>query len=311
MQELEIIHHRQMEGLSLFFDTVEYRTPHFHPEWELIWITEGALSVRCGGSEYAGRPGDLFLFSPGQVHEFQQLRDRATFLCLQCAPQLFGGAAAYLSRTMPESPWLNPFLPPEQQKEIRRVLEQLLGDYLARPPYYELNCAGLVGQLLYRLLTAVPTRVMTEEERTHTDQRNARLERFLRFVDENYMHKIRLSDFARGEGCTTSYLSRFIKTALNQSFQEYVNSVRYHCACRLIAEGRMRMLDVCEEAGFSDYRYFSAAFKSQCGLTPEEYSRRSVDRAEEPRRRSLHSNERFYTREESEKLLEKLRSEES
>ena len=150
---------------------------------------------------------------------------------------------------------------------------------------------------------------MTEEERVHADQRNARLERFLRFVDENYMHKIRLSDFAGSEGCSTSYISRFVKTALNQTFQEYVNSVRYHSACRLIAAGGMKMLDVCEESGFSDYRYFSAAFKDQCGLTPEEYGRQTANQRDEPVRLSLHSLERFYSREESRELLTKLRSE--
>ena len=35
-------------------------------------------------------------------------------------------------------------------------------------------------------------RKMAERER-----RNARLLRLIRFVDQNYMHKIRLSDFAR------------------------------------------------------------------------------------------------------------------
>ena len=48
MEELEIIRHRQIDGISIFFDTVDYRTPHFHQEWELIWITQGRLSVRLG-----------------------------------------------------------------------------------------------------------------------------------------------------------------------------------------------------------------------------------------------------------------------
>lgn len=36
MNELEIIQHQQTEGLSLFLNTVDYRTPHLHSEWELI-----------------------------------------------------------------------------------------------------------------------------------------------------------------------------------------------------------------------------------------------------------------------------------
>ena len=307
MRELEIIQHRQIEGLSLFFDTVEYRTPHFHPEWELIWITDGKLSVRCGSREYTGGAGDLFLFYPGQLHEFQQLGENATFLCLQIAPQVFAGTAPGLGRTVTEEPYLNPGLGPERCREARASLRQMLTDYLDRPAFYELSFVGACGKLLYLLLSSVACRTMSEEERAHTDRRNARLERFLAFVDENYMHKIRLADFAEAEGCSTSYLSRFIRSALNQTFQEYVNSVRYHSACRLIAAGERRMLDICEESGFSDYRYFSAAFKAQCGLTPEEYAKQAEGVREEPVRRSLHSLERFYTREESRKLLKSLR----
>ena len=295
--------------MSVFFDTVEYRTPHFHPEWELIWITDGRLAIRCGGREREAGTGDLYLFYPGQVHEFQQVGESATFLCLQIAPQIFAETAPSLGRTVTEDPHLNPYLEPAQGRQVRDCMRQMLADYLERPDYYELSCVGLCGRLLYLLLSSVPCRTMTEEERTQTDQRNARLERFLRFVDENYMHKIRLSDFAEAEGCSTSYISRFIRSALNQTFQEYVNSVRYHSACKLIAGGGMRMLDICEASGYSDYRYFSAAFKAHSGMTPEEYSRRASPAAEEPVRRSLHSLERFYTREQSRELLEKLRSE--
>lgn len=113
------------------------------------------------------------------------------------------------------------------------------------------------------------------------------------------MHKIRLSDFARAERRSMSYLSHFVKEALGQSFQEYVNTVRFHCACKLIAAGQRRMLDVCVASGFSDYRYFSAAFQKRLGMTPEEYSRQPQSPVldEMQVHHSLHSLERFYSRE--------------
>jgi len=104
-----------------------------------------------------------------------------------------------------------------------------------------------------------------------------------------------------------SYLSRFIKAVLNQTFQEYVNSVRFHCACKLIAAGQKRMLDVCMESGFSDYRYFSREFQKNYGMTPEQYkhaAKKSQLRSQ-ANRHSLHSVERFYSAEESMKIIKK------
>ena len=97
------------------------------------------------------------------------------------------------------------------------------------------------------------------------------------------------------------------KQNMNQNFQEYVASVRFQRACKLIAAGNRKMLDICMEAGFSDYRYFSREFKRHFGMTPEAYSdiiRRGAINTDRMRS-SIHSVERFYTREESLKLMQR------
>ena len=103
-----------------------------------------------------------------------------------------------------------------------------------------------------------------------------------------------------------THLSHFIKSAMNQTFQEYVNSVRFNRACELMAAGERKMLDVCMESGFSDYRYFSRAFRERYNMTPEEYARYASRFQLESAvaHHSIHSMERFYSGEESLKLLE-------
>lgn len=305
MEELEIIRHRQIDGISIFFDTVDYRTPHFHPEWELIWITDGRLSVQLGPDGSLGEAGDLFLFSPGRLHEFRGVGGSATFLCFQLSPQMFEKAYPGFGRIASGDYRVLPFFSGEACAELRRELMEITKIYLEQPPFFELQCAGRAALLLVRLLSALPWRMMSAEELDNTRKRNARLARFIRFVDEHYAQKIKLSDFAEEEGCSVSYLSRFLKSSLNQTFQEYVTAVRFHSACKLMAGGGMKMLDICEASGFSDYRYFSAAFKKQSGMTPEEYSRHTPA-PDETVRHSLHSMERFYTREQSLLLLQKL-----
>ena len=69
MDDFEVIYHRQVEGLSIFFNTVDYRTLHIHPEWELIWVLDGGLAVTSSAERYLVRPGDLILFNPNEPHE--------------------------------------------------------------------------------------------------------------------------------------------------------------------------------------------------------------------------------------------------
>lgn len=305
MDELEIVQYRQMEGLSLFFDTVDYRTPHVHPEWELIWITEGGLSVACDQSTYAAEKGDMILFSPNQPHEFHKTGKSCTFLCLQVTPQRLPGTA----HLWLDNPQLKMQLSESEYDEARRILLRMAEAYFSLEQRFELLCVGNCSLLFHMLLQKMPCHDLSAEELASIGRRNDRMKRLIKFVDENYMHKVRLTDFAAEEGCSVSYLSHAVRESLNQTFQEYVNSVRLNCACRMMETERMRMLDICMESGFSDYRYFSRAFRERFGMTPEEYSRqvKRPEQAGSPAHRSLHSMERFYTRRQSISLLEELK----
>lgn len=301
MNEFEIIQHRQIEGLSVFLNTIDHRTPHIHPEWELIWVLRECLSVTSEQSQFLVSQDQMVLFCPNSPHELHKADKSCTFLCIQISPKLL----PITRRLMVDGRFPHAYLTADDQLWVKNTLKALAEAYFTGGDHYELFCLGQASLLLHKFLTQLPSRVLTPEDSDRLDRRNARLNRMIRYVDENYMNKIRLSDFAKAENCSTSYLSHFIKDATNQTFQEYVNSVRFNCACKLIAAGGKRMLDVCMESGFSDYRYFSRAFHQQYGMTPAEYGRHARQMRLESAvvRHSLHSVERFYSREDSLRLL--------
>ena len=301
MNELEIIRHSRIPGLTVFFNTVDYRTPHFHSEWELIWLLDHPMMVSCGGGSFRAERGDLLLFQPKEPHELHKVQENCTFLCLQVAPELL----RLETDLVVDDVRLNPYLG-EQAAVIREMLLEIGDAYLNRESFNTLFCIGQACLVYHRILNAVPIRAITREERISQEKRNKRLASLIRFVDENYMHKIRLSDFAEAEGFSMSYLSHFIKSTLNQSFQEYVNSVRVNCACKLISGGEEKLTAVCMASGFSDYRYFSAAFKRQFGMTPEQYKHSLKKPEHAVIHHSIHSLERFYTDEQSRAILAEL-----
>lgn len=303
MNELEIIHYRQLEGLRVFFDTVDYRTSHVHSEWELIWVLDNPLSVNNSQCKFIVQPGEMVLLGPNIPHEFHKLEQESTFLCFQIS----AGILPSLPPMAMDANTPHSYLSTSEMQLLKKRLAGIAEAYLVCAENYELYCVGESCLVLHLLLSRLPHRILSPEEADGLSKRNERLKRLIDFVDANYMHKIKLEDFAESEGCSLSYLSRFIKETMNQSFQEYVASVRFNCACKLINTGGMRMLDVCLESGFSDYRYFSRAFKQQYNMTPEEYSqsKRKMQLEAHQVHHSLHSVERFYSREDSLKLLKK------
>lgn len=308
MAEIEIIRHPQIDGLSVFFNTVDYRTPHLHTELELLLVMDQSLMVTCEQKQILATPGTLLLFNPRQLHEFYKQEKSCTFLCVQISPKCFAVPFPALEQIFFDELLPERAMDPENKSLLFHELFDLAFAYFNRQPGYELFCVGKTALLLHRLLSHLPTHRITKEEETEQFRRNARLQRLLDFVDENYMHKIRLSDFAAMENRSMSYLSHFVKDTINQSFQEYVNAVRFNAACKLMQESNMRLLDICVETGFSDYRYFSEAFRRRTGLTPEEYRRQLTAKPAEIKvHHSIHSLERFYTREKNIQLLELYR----
>lgn len=307
--ELEVIQHPQINGLSIFFDTVDYRTPHLHPEFEIILVLENSLVVTCEQKQFTVVPGSFLIFNPNQLHEFHKENEECTFLCLQISPKCFSFSTPLLDELL-----FNEFSPDqglneEQVIELRTIFFNIANSYFYKKEGYELYCTGEAALFMYRLLEIVKYHRITREEKAEQFRKNARLQRLMAFVDENYTHKIRLSDFAEQENRSLSYLSHFIKDNLKQSFQDYVTNVRFNAARKLMTDSNLRLLDICMETGFSDYRYFSEAFKERTSMTPEDFRKTLTEQKEAVKiHRSIHSHEKFYTRKTSFELLDKYKS---
>lgn len=304
MYELEILHPGKMEGVNLFLNTVDFRTAHFHAAWELVWVLDNPLQVVCEQKEYVVQHDEIILLNPNIVHELHKIEESSTFLCLQ----VDAAAVPGLHNLMIQTPLLKDYLQPEQIGQLKEKLLRTARSYMAADPFFQLECTCLISGIFHTILSHAPWHMATLEEVKLQEARNARLKRLLQFVDDNYMHRICLTDFAQQEGCSMSYLSHFVKAALNQSFQDYVNLVRYNCACKLIKSGKVKMLEVCMASGFSDYRYFVKAFRKQCGMTPVEYSRQMGSATAQNRRvrSSLHSSEQYYTDQQSLEFINKM-----
>jgi AraC-like DNA-binding protein len=305
LNELEVVQYHQLDGMNVFINTVCYRSAHFHHEWELLWVLDAPLKVTWQKKEFTLQPGDIVLFPPNLAHELHQTERISTFLCLQIASSILSLPAGLVT----EDIVLKEHLTPEVYQTVRQYALEIAECYFYREPLYELQCLGKSALMMHILLKNIPCRSITAEEAANEDLRNARLMRLTQYVEENFTHKIRLADFAAAEGCSVSYLSHFIKNTMNQTFQDYVNSVRFRHACKLIAEGKLSMISISMESGFSDYRYFSKAFQKSYGMTPAEYGRKANTIITETAShiRSSHSQERFLTRGQSLGVLQLFR----
>lgn len=297
MKELEIIQHPQIRGLHIFFNSMEYRTPHFHSEWELLCPLQNDLQVSIDARQHTLHPGEIALVAPRQLHEYHCVTEPSIFLCLQVSEDLFPSLRGMCC----ESLFPRPFMTEEAYSDLLTQLLLVTQAYLLQEPQYALFCIGKTGLIMHTLMTHMPVRRMTADEIAQSNKKNERLLRFLHYVDDNFRSRILLRDFAREEGLSMNYLSNFLRQTLNQSFQEYVATVRFNYACERMVKSDDKLLTISLDSGFSDYRYFSEAFRKRTGMTPDEYRGvlRSGGHNNTLVRHSMHSREQFFTRGES------------
>ena len=269
MSEIEVIQYNKIEGMTAFFNNVAYRSAHLHSEWELVWIIENSMGIKCDGASFIANEGELVLFSPSLVHEFTKIDKSCTFMCLQVSPRFLGLS----SRLVSESVHPADFLSADEIAKIRCGLYKMMKRYINQDDLFQPYCKGQCSLLMYMILSKMPLTTISDEESFSRNKKNERLGRLIDFVDANYMHKVRLYEFAESEGVTLCYMSHFIQSTLGQSFQDYLNTVRFNHACTMIARGNMKMSDIYKACGFSDYKYFVKTFQEKCGKTPDEYSK--------------------------------------
>ena len=303
--ELEIVRYPKISNVNIFIVAMEYRTPHLHRDFELNLVLEGHLTLLCNNERYMANAGDLLLLNPNQPHElYTQGEVGATILCLQISPRFFRDTLPTMPdvffetvklRSAESWTWITAFM---------KDLVALTISYMEPQLHYQLYCASRLNKIFYLLMEHVSHHFLSFADQQAIQRKAERILRLLDFVDANFMHKINLQDFAESEGVSLNHMSFFVKENLNQTFQEYVATVRYNQARKLLLAENKRLIDVCLESGFSDPRYLTKAFVQKTGMRPDEYRRKyAVPKEEDEYHRSLHSSQKFYSDEEAIRIL--------
>lgn len=98
-----------------------------------------------------------------------------------------------------------------------------------------------------------------------------------RYIAEHYQEEISLTSAAQRVHISPVYLSRLFKKEEGINFLDYLNQYRIDIAKGLLCDVRYNVIEVAEQSGFKNTRYFSKIFKKLVGITPSEYRKRHVE----------------------------------
>ena len=111
----------------------------------------------------------------------------------------------------------------------------------------------------------------TEQSDAHIYSRETYANVALRYLNDNYMHKIRISELADFIGVERSYLSRVFYGEYHQSPSQYLLRLRMEKAEELLKTTPMSVSEIAAGIGYDDARAFTKVFRQNYGMSPSEY----------------------------------------
>ncbi|QNL48022.1 AraC family transcriptional regulator [Olivibacter sp. SDN3] len=261
------------------FDYDFYPTPwHFHPEYELVLVTESTGQRLIGDDISDFKPGDMALIGPNLPHVYRNDMEyyaatpylRAKSIVVHFTIASFGDSFLSLPETHKIKTLLNKSLRGLEiyggtNEELNKRMHELveLSDFARWLKLLEmLNILAETDE--YKYISKAEVKGCNEKE-------SERMDNVLTFVFNNFKKNISLKEVANIANMAENSFSRYFALRARRSFTKFVNEVRLSHACKLLIEDKLNILEISMECGFNNLSNFNRQFKSRYSYSPMAY----------------------------------------
>ncbi len=251
---------------------------HYHPQYELLYISESFGIRFVGDSVSHFFPGELVLVGPYLPHLWRNDpsyykegdENRVKTIVIKFSKNFLGEGTF----SQPEFSGINNLL--EQSKfgisfgkQVSTKLNDDLMKIIELPPAAQ---TIKLLEMLYRLSIAKDIEVLSSTDmRQYTTDNSQRIDSIIKYISINYVNDITLEDISEVACMTTNSFCRFFKKITNKSFTEFLNEVRIRNASRLLAQEEIPVSEICYSVGYNSITNFNRQFKRIIGVTPKDY----------------------------------------
>ena len=260
-QDFQLSHNRDP-----YFRTMEF---HAHDFLELYYFLDGSVTYYIEDQVYDLCPGDLLIIPAGKMHRPVIANEHAAYerMVLWITPQYLqsiDSPAGDLQKNLQkvgEHGYCVPFRG-DETVFVTALLKKLL--YMQKNDTDPKFCAGAVELYLWTIFRSYGVIDTTHRNETQV------IPQVIRYITEHFSEPLTLEDIAAEFFVSKSYLNRHFKGYTNSTVYAYIMALRLTHARRMLREG-VPAVEAGRECGFSDYSTFYKAFKTQTGLSPQQF----------------------------------------
>jgi AraC-like DNA-binding protein len=264
-----------------FFDYHYYPTPwHYHPEYEIVLVTESTGKRFIGDHISDFGPGNLALLGPNIPHTYknedkyyaEHSKLRAKSIVIHFTETSLGNDFLNL----PEANILNGlFEAASFGIDIFGRTNEKIGAAL----HDILNLKGLrrwlsLVEILLEIATSNEITSITKTPHIgHNEKESRRLCNVFDWMTSNIKKDITLSEAAQIAEMNENAFSRFFSQRTRKTFSGYIKELRLQKAAKLLVENDMTITQVCYECGYNNISNFNRQFLNHYKMNPMTYKK--------------------------------------
>ncbi len=217
------------------------------PYTDVTYCIDGEMKYRYNGEDIVLHSGDAVVFPAGTVRE--RLEGNA--------PTVYASINAKFDGSF--VPKVHGLLRKSIRSDTVQILTSMRRAHLSLGEERGKMTSALFYYLYYQLLE------------TARENENPHVKRIKEYIAENLEKRITLNEIAKAVHLAPQYCCALFSRCEGVGIVEFLLQQRVEQAKRLITVGDLKLAEIAQSVGFSDYNYFSRVFKRITGITATKY----------------------------------------
>ncbi len=261
---------------NLFWYQSNYLLPHWHDEFEIIYLEKGLASFSIDGQEYRLSPHQFLFVNCGSIHSGKAVESPEAFaivfnLNMLCSEEPDICKAKYLQPVETRKLSVPNFI---EDTFLGELIFSLIKIWKEKTYSYELYVKSNLFMIFYHLFNKGYI-----VDSNYDREFNSKLEKIkaaLDYINLNYSNPLSTEELSKITNLSKYYFCRLFKEITHLTPIDYINKFRVEKALELIKNTNLSISEIAFEVGFNNVSYFIKIFKEYMGMTPLQYKKKDI-----------------------------------
>lgn len=244
--------------------------------FELVYVLSGDGRHCVNDNRFPYRPGDMFLLTPDDLHDFS-ISETTEFFFLRFNDIYLKSNGIvkdniqrlefllYNAKQVPGSILRN-----ESDKPlVKAMIESIIRAQINRDSCWD----KLILALVNALVVIVARNIERNLPQAYDEHKEEKALDIIQYIQANiYNPQLTKAEHVAHEfGISLAYLGRYFKKHTGKTMQDYIAAYKTKLIENRLQYSNMRLSEIVDELGFADESHFNKFFKKQKGMNPSEY----------------------------------------